>query len=136
MAWAEGRPGVEYLGTVHGAAKHEALIAADGLLLPSRATDVSPLVVPEALAYGIPVLGADAGALPEVIEPGVTGWLCDVDDAAAFSRNVAGISRRPERLRSMAGACFAAARERTFAAAMPRLMAFFERVAAGTDPVP
>ena len=131
LAWAGRRPGVEYLGTVRGEAKHEALIAADALVLPSRAGDVSPLVVPEALAYGVPVLGSDAGVVAELIEPGVTGWLCDVADAGALARRVAEISRRPGQLRSMSAACFASARERTFAAALPRLMAFFERIAAG-----
>lgn len=134
LAWAARRPEVEYLGWISGVKKHEALIAADGLLLPSRPADVSPLVVPEALGYGIPVLGSDDGAIPGLINPGVTGWLCDSSDAGAFSRCLAEISRDPERTRSMSTACFAAARERTYASYMPRIMEFFSGVAGYPDP--
>lgn len=132
-AWAQGRPGVEYLGPVSGEKKHEVLVAADGLLLPSRPADVSPLVIPEALGYGVPVLGADAGAVPELITPGVTGWLCDCADAGAFSRRVAEISRDPGLVRSLSAGCFAAARERTYESYMPRIMAFYEKIAGGPE---
>jgi glycosyltransferase involved in cell wall biosynthesis len=134
LAWAARRPEVECLGVISGAKKHEALIVADGLLLPSRPTDVSPLVVAEALGYGIPVLGSDAGAIPELITPGVTGWLCDSSDAGAFSRCIAEISRDPEQLRSMSSDCFAAARGRTYESYMPRIMEFFNGVAGGPGP--
>ena len=129
IAWAERRPEVEYLGVIAGAKKHEVLVAADGLLLPTRATDVSPLVVPEALGYGIPVLGSDSGAVPELIRPGVTGWLCDNSNVEAFSRCIHAISRDPERLRAMSAACFAAARERTYEQALPRIMAYYAKIA-------
>jgi glycosyltransferase involved in cell wall biosynthesis len=134
LAWAAQRPEVEYLGVISGAKKHEELIVADGLLLPSRPTDVSPLVAAEALGYGIPVLGSDAGAIPELIRPGVTGWLCDSSDAGAFSRCIAEISRDPEHIRSMSADCFAAARERTYESYMPRIMAYFAAVAGGPGP--
>jgi glycosyltransferase involved in cell wall biosynthesis len=127
--WAERRPEVEYLGVIAAEKKHEVLVAADGLLLPTRATDVSPLVVPEALGYGIPVLGSDTGAIPELIQPGVTGWLCDSSDVDAFARCIHEISRDPDRLRSMSAACFAAARERTYELALPRIMEYYEKIA-------
>jgi glycosyltransferase involved in cell wall biosynthesis len=132
LAWAKGRPGVEYLGVISGARKHDVMVAADGLLLPTRSTDVSPLVIAEALGYGIPVLGSNAGAIPELIRPGVTGWLCDRSDVDAFARLLAEISRAPERLRSMSVACFAAAGERTYDRCLPQIMAYYEGVAAGS----
>lgn len=128
-AWAAGRPEVEWLGYVSGDEKRRCLIAADALLLPSRETDVSPLVLPEALAHGIPVLAAERGAAAESLRPGLTGWLCDVGDAGGLAQRVAGISADPSALRAMSAACFAAARERTFAAALPRLMDFLRRAA-------
>jgi glycosyltransferase involved in cell wall biosynthesis len=134
LAWAAQRPEVEYLGRISGAVKHEVLIAADGLLLPTRSTDVSPLVVPEALGYGIPVLGSDSGAILEMVNPGVTGWLCCSGDANAFSRSIAEISRDPGNIRSMSDNCFAAARERTYELYMPRIMEYFTAVAGGATP--
>ena len=133
LRWAERRPEVEVLGFVSGEAKHRALIAADGLLLPTRATDISPLVIPEALGYGVPVLGSDAGAVAELIRPGVTGWLCDCADAGAFARSVAEISRDPMIIRSLSDSCFAAARERTYESYMPRIMAYYEGIAGGPE---
>ncbi len=131
--WISGRQGVEYLGVVSGERKHEILVAADGLLLPTRATDVSPLVMAEALGYGIPVLGSHAGAVAESIQPGVTGWLCDCADADAFSRLLAQISRDGEGIRSLSAACFAAARERTRERYMPRLMEYYEGISGGPE---
>jgi glycosyltransferase involved in cell wall biosynthesis len=134
-AWAAGRPQVEWLGHISGEEKRRCLIAADALLLPSRETDVSPLVLPEALAHGIPVLAAERGAAAESLRPGLTGWLCDIGDAGGFARHVAGISADAPGLRAMSAACFAAARERTYAAALPPLMEFLRRAAsAGTRP--
>ena len=96
IAWAERRPEVEYLGVIAAEKKHEVLVAADGLLLPTRATDVSPLVIPEALGYGIPVLGSDGGSIPELIRPGVTGWLCDNFKSGCFFAVRCGNFPRPE----------------------------------------
>lgn len=48
------------------------------------------MVVAEALACGTPVAVADHAALPELVEPGVTGMLCDPDDVASVASAVAG----------------------------------------------
>jgi glycosyltransferase involved in cell wall biosynthesis len=37
------------------------------------------LVLTEAMAAGTPVLAFRKGAAPEVVEPGVTGWVCDTE---------------------------------------------------------
>ncbi len=47
----------------------------DLLILPSR-LDGRPVVVMEALASGVPVLASKVGALPELIDDGVNGFLC------------------------------------------------------------
>jgi glycosyltransferase involved in cell wall biosynthesis len=56
---------------------------ARALVNPIRWPEPFGLVMIEALACGTPVIAFAHGAAPEIISPGLTGFLCrDVDDAA------------------------------------------------------
>jgi N-acetyl-alpha-D-glucosaminyl L-malate synthase BshA len=55
------------------------LSAADLFLLPSSQESFG-LAALEAMACGVPVVASRVGGLPEVIEDGVTGFVCDPDD--------------------------------------------------------
>lgn len=61
-----------YLGLVDDVSRY--IASYDVLVLPSRA-DGRPLVVMEALALGVPVIAANVGALPELVEDGVSGYI-------------------------------------------------------------
>jgi len=60
------------------------LAAADLFLLPSQSESFG-LSALEALASGVPVVGSDAGGLPEVVRDGETGILCQVGDVAGMA---------------------------------------------------
>ena len=60
------------------------LSAADLFLLPSQSESFG-LSALEALASGVPVVGSDAGGLPEVVRDGVSGALCPVGDTDAMA---------------------------------------------------
>src|SRR5262249_36522525 len=62
----------------------EALGAMDVLAVPSR-SDGHGFAAIEALAAGVPVIAARAGALPEVVEDGVCGVLVPPDDVAEWA---------------------------------------------------
>ena len=57
---------------------------ADVFTLPSRA-DLSPNVISEAMAFGLPVVATDVGAVSEVVQHGKTGYLVAVDDKEALA---------------------------------------------------
>jgi glycosyltransferase involved in cell wall biosynthesis len=66
-----------FLGNLGFARKRRYLTAARCLLMPSRIAETSSLVGMEAIACGTPVVAFPVGALTEIIEPGITGFLVD-----------------------------------------------------------
>ncbi len=66
-----------WVGAVAGEAKRGLIAGARCLLIPSTAPETSSLVAMEALACGTPVIAYRSGALPEIVEDGVTGLLVD-----------------------------------------------------------
>jgi len=72
-----------WIGPVEGAAKRRLLARARALLIPSTAPETSSLVAMEALASGTPVIAYRSGALPTIVEHGVTGFV--VDDVAGMA---------------------------------------------------
>ncbi|MBV9859177.1 MAG: glycosyltransferase family 4 protein [Alphaproteobacteria bacterium] len=70
-------PQARFLGPVALARKRRLLNAARCLLVPSLVPETSSLVAMEAIACGTPVIAFRAGALTEVVEHGVTGFLVD-----------------------------------------------------------
>lgn len=106
------RAGCRFIGPVGPARKRFLLARARCLLVPSRVAETSSLVAMEALACGTPVIALRAGALPDIVDHGRTGWIVDdVDDMVRAIRSVDDIDRR---------ACRSAAEQRFSAAAMTR----------------
>lgn len=59
----------------------------DILLLPSR-LDGRPNIIMEALANGAAVIASRVGALPEMMEDGVQGYLCEAGDYKRFADRI------------------------------------------------
>ena len=68
---------VSYLGSVNDVQKNKLLGRALALLMPIQWEEPFGIVMTEAMACGTPVLGLARGAVPEVIEHGVTGFVSD-----------------------------------------------------------
>jgi glycosyltransferase involved in cell wall biosynthesis len=71
----------------------------DLLLLPSR-IDGRPNVVMEALANGTPVIASRVGALPDLLEDGRQGYLCEPGDYDEFARRIIELATDPAKLAS------------------------------------
>jgi glycosyltransferase involved in cell wall biosynthesis len=70
-------PDAVYLGEVPHERKLELLAQARALLFPIRWNEPFGMVMLESMACGTPVLGFPEGAVPEVVEDGKTGFVCD-----------------------------------------------------------
>lgn len=76
-------PNMIDLGRLSGDAVVAAMQEADALLFPSRSEGFG-LVAAEAMACGLPVICTCGSSLTEVVQDGVTGYLCKQDDVGAF----------------------------------------------------
>jgi glycosyltransferase involved in cell wall biosynthesis len=72
-----GHHGIEYLGEVPHGRKVELLQDARATLFPIEWEEPFGLVMIESMACGTPVIGTRQGAVPEVIEDGVSGIIVD-----------------------------------------------------------
>jgi len=100
---------VEYLGEVGGNHKNAFLGEAYALLFPIDWPDPFGLVMIEAMACGTPVIAYPRGAVPEVLEDGVTGWMvADLEEAGQAVGRVPALSRA--RCRQVFEARFTASR--------------------------
>jgi glycosyltransferase involved in cell wall biosynthesis len=94
------------------------------LVLPYRDATQSALVA-AAYAFGLPVIVTSAGALPEYVVPGETGWVVPAGDAAALAAVLRDALADPARLRGIgaAGRAWFGARRREEQAALANMYA-------------
>ncbi len=76
------------------------LVHAFDVFALSSKTEGLPLVVPEAMAAGLPIIATAVGGLPSVIDEGVTGLLVPVEDKA-FAAALAQLESDREGARAM-----------------------------------
>jgi glycosyltransferase involved in cell wall biosynthesis/SAM-dependent methyltransferase len=109
---------LRFLGQVETVSDY--MSAYDVLILPSR-FDGRPVAVLESLALGVPVIASRVGALPDLVQEGVTGFLCEPGDTAAFAGRIRWLAAHPGEHRRMKAAA------RAFAEAELDARQMFER---------
>jgi glycosyltransferase involved in cell wall biosynthesis len=91
---------VVFRGPVNDSQKNELLGSARALLMPILWDEPFGIVMAEAMACGTPVLGLSRGAVPEIVEHGVTGFVAeDVDGLVAAAGRLQEINRAACRVR-------------------------------------
>ena len=93
-------PHVEYIGEIGDAEKSDFLSGAIALLAPIEWPEPFGLVQIEAMACGTPVIAFNRGAVPEVIEDGLTGFIVEDETSAVGAvYRLGDLSRRQIRRR-------------------------------------
>jgi glycosyltransferase involved in cell wall biosynthesis len=76
----------------------------DVCVVPSVWEDCAPLVVAEALAARLPVVGSHAGGIPDFVDDGVTGMLFPMGDAVALAAALRRLVDEPKLLGALQAA--------------------------------
>lgn len=114
-------PLIEFIGEISDAEKDDFVGNAQALVCPYDWPEPFGLVLIEALACGTPVLAYRRGSIPEVIDDGITGFVCE-----NLSEMVAAVERLGEIDRQR---CRASFEERFTADRMARdYVALYERI--------
>jgi glycosyltransferase involved in cell wall biosynthesis len=88
------KPNVEFIGEITDAQKSEFLSNAFALLVPIDWPEPFGLVMIEAMACGAPVIAFNRGAVSELIEDGVTGFVVEDETSAVGAlRHLSRLSR-------------------------------------------
>lgn len=82
---------VEFIGEISDREKPDFLSGAIGLLLPIDWPEPFGLVMIEAMACGTPVIAYNRGSVPEIIDPGLTGFVVEDETSAVgvINRSIA-----------------------------------------------
>lgn len=90
---------IEFAGYQTGGALQAYVERASLAIASSRWRENMPYSIVEALAAGTPVVGTDIGGIPELVDEGKTGFICDPGDvqsmADAISRGVSAFLEQP-----------------------------------------
>ena len=89
------RDSITFLGPLTGDKKFECYSRCDVFALPAR-EDGFPVVVPEANAFGKPVVGGRSGGIPEAITHGYNGLLVDPTSADEIADAITCLLENPE----------------------------------------
>jgi glycosyltransferase involved in cell wall biosynthesis len=100
-----------FQGCADRATLQAAMTQASLLVLPSL-EDNCPMVVLEAMAATVPVIGPNVGGVPDLIRHEANGLLCNPSDPNSIRQAVASVLQNPQRAKQMAGTAKAEALKR------------------------
>ena len=124
-------PRIAVHGFVSGAQKVRLLAGAHVLVFPSISWEVSGLVILEAFAHGVPVIGSRIGGIPERIEDGVTGFLIDPGDAAQLAARMSALVDHPATIAAKREACRTRAEQMGLSTTVSRLLDLYRDIGRG-----
>ena len=88
------------------------LLQASDIFVLASTGEAFGLVLAEAMACGVPVVGSRSGAIPEIVEDGVTGLLATPRDEVSFADAIEKLARDPNLRKEMGAKSLARVREK------------------------
>jgi phosphatidylinositol alpha 1,6-mannosyltransferase len=113
-----------FTGYLTGDDLADAFAAADVFVFPGP-TETFGQVVLEAMTSGLPVIVTDRGGPQTLVEDGHSGYVCPVDDAAAFAERVRRLRDDPALRQRMGHAACKSAENRPWLAIMGQLEQYY-----------
>ena len=87
---------VSFLGHLSGESLTSIIAGAKFSIVPSECYENCPYSILESYSFGVPVIGANIGGIPELIENGKTGFLFKSGDALELSEKIKTLYQSPE----------------------------------------
>ena len=119
-----------FVGYLEDRALSEVYSAADVFVFPSRVETLGNVVL-EAMASGLPVIGADQGGTVENVRHGLNGLLCPAGDAARFAEAILRLADDAALRERLARNARAWAEERSWERTFEVLLSTYEERMAG-----
>ena len=91
---------VTYYGPLYHQFKWTTFGRADIFFFPTR-NEAFPLVILEAMQYHLPIVTSPEGGIPDMVEDGVNGYVCDFDDTEAMVQRLTQLLDNDEQRRRM-----------------------------------
>jgi len=91
---------IVYVGPKYGTDKHKILAQSDILVFPTR-NDAFPGVLLEALQFSLPIISTKEGAIPEIVDEGITGFLVDKNRPDQIADKLDVLIKSPELRKQM-----------------------------------
>lgn len=123
-----GSPAIRFHGPKFHHDKDEFLRQCTVLVIPSRWPEVFGNVIPEAYSFGKPVIGANVGGIPEVIEEGRTGFLFEPGNLQQLRERISLLALRSDIANNMREFCFSAAANYTVEAIAQAYLSLYTRL--------
>jgi glycosyltransferase involved in cell wall biosynthesis len=84
----EAPPNMKFLGLMESQEMGILYQKARFLVMPSKWFEMCPLVILEAMSYGLPIIASRIGGLSELVEEGVTGVLFDPGNSEDLAKKM------------------------------------------------
>ena len=125
--------GVEVLGRVRDRARIAELYCEAAVFCVPSFFDPYPLVLLEAMAFGVPVVTTEQTGTPEMVTDGVTGGVVPTGDAAALAAALLAVLQDPDRADRLAAAARRDVEQRfTWAHVVDRMAPALDALSRGT----